>query len=131
MSVDGKQIERELQLAKRYWLERIRPHIARRRLQGIELFVAVEAHSRLRKITGEAWAWNNTEAGKASPIPSEALPDFGKEEFREPEELCADANLKPETLAVIAARLAGQSLSALTPDAAMPIAHEFLMAAER
>src|SRR5262249_17600789 len=63
--------------------------------------------------------------------PAEALPDFIKEPFLEPEELCRDENLKAKDLAVIAAPFVRNQSGELSTAAAVGAAHELLRAAER
>jgi hypothetical protein len=124
------ELERKLRLAKEYWL-RIQPFIKDRPLRNAELYVATDAHFRLRQAAGRAAEWNRTEEGRRFSVPVEALPDFGKDPFLEPEELCRDENLKPETLAAIAAPMMQKRTAELTPLAAIGVAHELLLAAER
>jgi hypothetical protein len=114
--------EMGLLLAKEYWLQAVQPFVAGRKLHGVELFVAQDAWYLLRNIQ------NNLAHQSASAVPSV---DFTSDEFRQPEELCRDENLKPETLAGIAAPLMRKDTVQLTPSAAVGIAHELLMAAER
>ncbi len=124
------ELERKLRLAKKYWL-RIQPYIRDRRLRDAELYVAADAHRRLRQAAGCAAEWNGTEEARRCSVPAEAIPDFGKDPFLEPEELCRDENLKPETLAAIAAPLMQKQAAELSPFEAVGVAHELLMAAER
>lgn len=114
--------ETELRLVKEYWLQTIQPFIVGRKLHGVEFFVAQDAWYHLRKIQGDA------NRPSASGIP---LVDFASDEFREPEELFRDGNLKPDTLAGIAAPLLRKDTATLPPIAAVKVAHELLMAAER
>jgi hypothetical protein len=114
--------ETEFRLVKEYWLQTIQPFIAGRKLHGVEFFVAQDAWYLLRKIQGDATR------PSVSGIP---LVDFASDEFREPEELFRDENLKPDTLAGIAAPLLRRDTATLPPIAAVKVAHELLMAAER
>ena len=98
---------------------------------GAELYVALQAYDRLQFAAGRARDWNSTEEGGRFAVPDEVFPDFGKEPFLEPQELCRDENLKPETLAAIAAPLIQSRAAKLTPSAVVGVAHELLMAAER
>jgi hypothetical protein len=122
--------ERGLRLAKEYWL-RIQPFIKNRPLRDAELYVATDAHLRLRQAAGRAAEWNGTNYGQRFPIPAEAFPDFGKDPFLEPEELCRNENLKPAVLAAIAAPLIQKRTAELTPIAVIGVAHNLLMAAEQ
>jgi hypothetical protein len=119
-SVSGP--ETESRLVKEYWLQTVQPFIAGRKLHGVELFVAQDAWYLLRKIQDNA----TRQSASANP-----LIDFTSDEFREPEELYRDENLKPETLAAIAAPLMRKDTVKLTPSAVVSVAHELLMAAER
>src|SRR5208337_2624354 len=122
----------ELRLAKGYWLKTIQPFIAGRKLRGVEFYIAADAHRWLRMMAELATSWNKSEEGKTSPVPPETFPDWEKDEFREPEELFADENLKPETLASIAAPLVEKTgRENMTAAEAVRRAHESLMAAER
>jgi len=123
--------ERDLRLAKRYWLETIQPFIKDGPLRGAELFVATNAFFRLRKAQDYAAVWNATEHGQCCPVPAESLVDWNKEEFREPEELYRDENLKPETLAAIAAPMMQRWAANLPPIAIIGVAHELLLTAKR
>ena len=120
--MNGNSVETDLRLAKEYWLQTVGPHIEGRKLRGIELFVAEDAHYRLQKVQEDA---------KGCSVSADALVDFTKDEFREPEELFRDENQKPETLAAIAAPLMQKPTVELTPVAAIGVAHELLVAAER
>jgi hypothetical protein len=124
------ELERRLRLAKEYWL-RLQPYIKDRHLRDAELYVAAHAHSRLCQAAGYAAEWNGTEEGRRCSVPAEAIPDFRKDPFLEPEELCRDENLKPEILAAIAAPLMQKQAAELSPFEAVGVAHELLMAAER
>jgi len=125
------EVARGLRLVKEYWLRTIQPFIKGRRLRGLDLFMAVSAHRRLEGARRKAEEWNRTEEGKSFPVPAEALAELEKEEFREPEELWRDDNLKPEALAAIAAPLMSKRPAELTPDEAVCSAHELLLAAGR
>jgi len=114
--------ETELRLAKDYWLQTVQPFIAGRKLHGVELFVAQDAWYLLRKTQNDATGQS------VDAIP---LVDLTADEFRQPEELFRDENLKPETLAGIAAPLLRKDTATLPPIAAVQVAHELLMAAER
>ncbi len=120
-------IEQELRLAKEYWLQRVQPHIAGRRLRDVELFVAQDAYLLLRGAQRKADDWNRTQEGQLSPLNV----DLSGEKFHEPEVLFADENLKPEILAEIAAPLINKSEARMTPGESVRAAHELLMAAER
>lgn len=122
----------ELRLHKAYWLKTIQPYIAGRKLHGAELYIANNAHCQLKGIAKYAaeW-WNTTEDGEKFPILADEFPDWEKEEFREPEELFVDENLKPEILAGIAATLVKTGRKKQTPAQAVRDAHELLLAAER
>jgi hypothetical protein len=130
-SVATGSLERSLRLAKEYWLRTVQPFIKDRPLRDAELYVATDAHCRLQTAQGKAKLWNATVEGKRCPLPADALVDFTKDEFREPEELCRDENLKPETLAAIAAPMMQKRTAEWTPFAAIGVAHELLMAAGR
>ena len=52
------EIERELRLAKEYWLRTIYPHIKGRMLRDAEFFVAQDAHRRLQAAKKNAEDWN-------------------------------------------------------------------------
>lgn len=119
------EIEQELRLAKEYWLRTVQPHIAERKLRGIELFVAQDAYLLLSGAKQKAEEWNRTHQGYLLDI------DLSGENFREPEVLFAGENLKPEILAEIAAPLMKKSEAKMTPAEAVRTAHELLMAAER
>ena len=123
--------ERELQLAKSYWREKIQPYIAGRKLQGAEFFVAAKAHTWLTMMAKLATHWNESEEGKKSPIPVQTFPEWGKEEFNAPEEFCANENLKPEILAGIAASVMNKGETKLTPVDAIRNAHELFTAANQ
>ena len=120
--MNGNLIETDLRLAKEYWLKTVWPYIAGRKLRGVELFVAQDAFWRLQKVQRDA---------KDSPVSADAFVDFTKDEFREPEELCRDEDLKPETLAAIAAPLMPKPTKELTSIATISVAHELLMAAKQ
>ena len=120
-------IEQELRLAKEYWLRTIQPRIAGRKLRGVELAVAKDAHCRLHEGQRQAETWNRSEAGRLLPLEI----DMSGERFQEPEILFADENLKPEMLAKIAAPLMYQSGAKTTSLEAVRTAHELLMAAEQ
>lgn len=124
------EVEKALQLAKKYWLK-IQPIITNRPLRGAELFIATDAYSRLRKAAALAEEWNRTQDGQSCPVPDDEIPDFGNDPFLEPEELCRDERLKPEDLAAIAAPLMQKQRLKLKPLAAVGVAHELLMAAKR
>jgi hypothetical protein len=130
-SITNKPPEWELRLAKAYWLEKIQPYIAGRKLQGAELYIAAEAHCWLQGIAKYANDWNKSEAGKKSPISAEIFPEWEKDEFREPEELVAHENLKPEILAGIAASLQKTGRKKMAPVEVVRNAHELFMAAEQ
>jgi hypothetical protein len=124
--------ELELRLAKGYWLKTIQPHTAGRKLRGVEFYVAADAYRWLRMMAELATSWNKSEKGKTSPIPLETFPEWEKDEFREPEELVAGENLKPETLASIAAPLVEKTgREKMTAAEAVRHAHDLLMAAEQ
>ena len=125
------EVARDLRLMKEYWLRTIQPFIKGRPLRGLDLFVAVNAHRRLEEARRRAEEWNRTERGKAFPVPVDTLTELEHEEFREPEELWRDVNLKPEALAAIAAPLMSKRTAKWTPDEAICSAHELLLAAGR
>jgi len=129
-STAGKS-DTDLRLARAYWLQTIQPHIAGRPLRGVEFFIAAEAHQWLRSMEKLATHWNNSEEGKKAPISAETFPEWGKDEFHEPEELFADENLKPENLAVIAAPLVKTGREKMSPVEAVRIAHDLLLAAKQ
>jgi hypothetical protein len=116
----NESIEQELRLAKEYWLRTVQPHIEGRRLRDVELFVAKDAHLRLRGSQRKAEDWNRTQEGRLSPLDV----DLPGEKFREPEVLFADENLKPEILAEIAAPLINKSEAKVSPTEAVRNAHE-------
>jgi hypothetical protein len=120
-------VEQELRLAKEYWLQKVRPHIAGRKLRDVELFVAQNAHLLLRGAQRKAEDWNRTQEGRLSPLDV----DLSGGNFREPDVLFADKNLKPEILAAIAAPQLVKENAKLTPVEAIRNAHELLMAAEQ
>jgi hypothetical protein len=119
------EIEQELRLAKEYWLRTVQPHIAGRKLRGVEMFVAQDAYLLLSGAKQKAEEWNRTHQGYLLDI------DLSGDNFREPEVLFAGENLKPEILAEIAAPLMNKSEAKMTPAEAVRNAHELLMAAER
>ncbi|MGB7748262.1 MAG: hypothetical protein WBN75_13350 [Verrucomicrobiia bacterium] len=121
------EIERELRLAKEYWLRTVQPYIAGRKLRDIELFVAQDAYLLLMGAQRKAEDWNRIQKGRLSRLDV----DLSGEEFRKPEVLFANENLKPEFLAEIAAPLMNKSEAKMTPAEAVRNAHELLMAAER
>jgi hypothetical protein len=123
-------LERKLRLAKEYWLQ-VQPYVTARPLRGAELYVAMNAHSRLRQMAVRVGEWNGTVEGRRFSVPVEALPDFGKEPFLEPEELCRGENLTARDLAMIAAPLVQKRAAASSPFAAVSVAHELLLAADR
>lgn len=125
-----EQIERNLHLAKEYWM-RIHPYIKGRPLRGAELCVACNAHDRLRRAWQDAGQWNGTEAGKSSPVCPESVAELDSPEFREPEALFRDEKLTPSILAGIAAPLMQKRAENLPPVAIIGLAHELLLAAER
>jgi hypothetical protein len=127
----SNQSDTELRLAKEYWLETIQPYIAGRKLQGVEFFIAQEAHEWLRMMTNLATHWNNSDAGKKAPIPAEDFPEWEKPEFQKPEELYADPTVKPETLAGIAASLSNKGDVKMNPDEAVRHAHDMLTSAKK
>jgi hypothetical protein len=127
----GTELEGRLRIVTEYWLRTVRPFIKDRALRGAELYMATDAHLRLRQAAEHAANWNTTEEGRRASVPVEAILDLGKDPFLEPEELCCDENLKPETLAALAAPLVQKPAAELTPLAAVGIAHELLMAARR
>ncbi len=121
------EIERELRLAKEYWLRTVQPYIAGRKLRGVEMFVAQDAYLLLMEAQRKAEDWNRKQKSRLSRLDV----DLSGEKFRRPEVLCADENLKPEILAEIAAPLMNKSEAKMTPAEAVRNAHELLMAAER
>lgn len=123
----NESIERELRLAKEYWLQTVQPRIAGRKLRDVELFVAKDAYLHLYGAQRRAEDWNCTQEGRLSPLDV----DLSGEKFRKPEVSFADKDLKPQILAEIAAPLMNKSKSKLTPAEAVRLAHELLMAAER
>lgn len=123
------ELEQNLRLAKEYWL-RIQGSVKDRKLRGAELYVATDAHSRLRRAATYLTEWRGTEYGRRS-AGAEEIPDWGQPVFREPEELCTDEGLTPETLARIAASLMRERTKVLTSAEAVLAAHDLLMAAER
>jgi hypothetical protein len=128
------RLEKELRLAREYWLQTILPYIAGRKLLGVELFVAQHAHDRLAVATRQAREWNSTNEGKLSPVPAEIVPDLSADQltgqFRPPEPLFADESLKPEMLAMIAAPILAADKADCTPARAIRIAHELLSTAQ-
>lgn len=126
-----ESIEWELRLAKEYWLRTVQPHIAGRKLRGVELFVANHAHSNLQVAKKNADDWNRSYPFTMVGALVLVDVDLSAENFREPEELFADENLKPEMLAEIAASLMNKNKVEITPAEAIRTAHELLMAAER
>src|SRR5438876_1758089 len=120
----------ELRLAKEYWLRTIQPYIADRKLQGVELFVAKDAHLRLRSAVTKAENWNNSDDGKRSPVPADVIPRLQEVKFHEPEALLANESLKPEELAKIAALLMAKREVELPLPEAVRRAHELFIAAE-
>lgn len=125
------ELERELRLAKEYWRRRIKEFIGDRKLQGVDLYVAEWAHSRLREAARKATDWNATEEGSRSPVAAEAFSELAGEQYRRPEALFADEFLTPEILAGIAAPLINKGGPERTPADAVRLAHELLMAAQR
>jgi hypothetical protein len=124
-------IEKQLRVAKEYWLRTIHPYIADRKLRGVELFVATHAYNTvLRRACNEAEQWNYTEQGKLFPIPVDVILDLDTGEFRAPEPLYAEDCPKPEMLASIAASLLPQSAD-ISPAEAILKADELVIAAER
>jgi hypothetical protein len=121
-----ESVERELRLAKEYW-QTVQPHIAGRKLRDVELFVANDAYRHLRGAQRNAEDWNCTQEGRRSPLDV----DLSGEQYREPEVLFADKDLKPEILAKIAATLINNNEAKVTPVDAVRNAHELLMVAER
>jgi hypothetical protein len=129
------EIERELRLAKEYWLRTIYPHIKGRVLRGVEFFIAQDAHLRLQMAVRKAREWNEPFASTpdTARMPVSVDVDLTAENFREPEapEMLFAANMKPEILATVAAPLVSKGQKTMTPDEAIRRAHELLMAAER
>ena len=125
------ELTRRLQLTKEYWLRTTQPHIEDRALRGVELYVATDAYSRLRKAHGNAELWNQTADGKRAPVPAEAFPNWSRDEFREPEELSRDEKLTPELLAAIAAPMMQGRTVGLTLLAIVGVAHDLLRAAQQ
>jgi hypothetical protein len=127
-------VEKELRLAKEYWLRTIQPRIAGRILRGVEFFVAQHAHWQLQKAVEKAGDWNRLCAEKTdgAHLPVSVDVDLSAENFRAPEvpEMLFADNVKPEILAAIAAPLV-KTNAKLTPGEAIHNAHELLMAAER
>ncbi|MGO8839071.1 MAG: hypothetical protein ACLQAH_07500 [Limisphaerales bacterium] len=130
-TLESDRIANELRLVKAYWLKTIWPYIAKRHLQGVEFYMAADAHRRLQAAQRRAEDWNRTSNGKRCPVPAEAGADLTEARFHEPEELCRDENLKPETLAKIAAPLVQPRPENLTPSAAIGVAHDSLLSAEQ
>jgi hypothetical protein len=120
---------RHLRCVKAYWLQTVQPYIQGRRLQGPELYVAVDAHRRLLAAVERARKWNRSDSGLKSPVPPEIITEVQTDVFREPEPLFLDENLKPETLAQIASPLLKGGKLAMGD--AIRRAHEILMEAER
>ena len=125
--VQRAAIEQEFRLAKEYWLRNVHPYIAGRKLQGVELFVATNAHRRLQAAQKHAENWNRTQEGRLPSLDA----DLSGETFREPEILFAGDQLKPESLAEIASPLMNKGKVELCPAEAIRRAHELLMAAQR
>ena len=128
------EIESALRLAKEYWLRTVQPYIVGRKLRGVELFIASDAHSILKAAIKRAATWNNFCAIVTKDLPRSPVSldvNLSAENFREPEELFADKNLKPDLLAKIAAPLMNKSKGKMTPAEAVRNAYELLMAAER
>ena len=130
------EIEQELRLAKKYWLEEIQPFIKGRTLRDVEFFVAHNAHRILQAAIKKAENWNSscvaTRVGSPLPVSVDDV-DLSAENFRAPEVpkmLFAD-NVKPEILAAIAVPLVKNQTGKLPPVEAIRNAHELLMAAER
>jgi hypothetical protein len=116
-------LELELRLAKEYWLKTIQPYIAGRKLHGVEFYIAHDAY---------VWLCSLENTGKAVSIAEVTHPESDeKEEFRKPEELVAEENLKPEILAQIAASLTIEGRKKVTADEAVRYAHDLLIAAEQ
>jgi len=126
-----EELTQRLELAKKYWLRTIQPHINDRALRGVELYVATDAHLRLRTAQQHAEVWNQTVEGQRAPVPAEAFADWNRDEFREPQELCRDEKLIPELLAGIAAPMMGQRTADLTRVAVVGVAHDLLRAAQQ
>jgi hypothetical protein len=118
-------------LAKEYWLRTIQPYVKDRALRGVELYVATDAHLRLRKAQEDAERWSQTIEGQGAPVPAEAFADWNRDEFREPQELCRDEKVTPELLAAIAAPMMQERAGGLTPVAVVGAAHELLRAAQQ
>jgi hypothetical protein len=130
MPPEMEQIANGLRLAKLYWRRTIQPYIAGRRLRDAELYLAEVAYESLRRAAEKAVEWNNSEAGKLSPISAESLDEMHAEDLRRPERLYAEANLKPESLAMIAGQFIKKQESDLSNAEAVQVAHELLFAAE-
>lgn len=123
-------LELELRLAKEYWLK-IQPYIAGRKLHGVEFYIAADAYRWLRMVTQLGIDWNKSERGRKLPISEKTFPEWGKDQFREPEELFVDETFKPENLAIIAAPLVAVRRKKMTAAEAVRNAHDLYLAAER
>ena len=75
-TLEFDRIANELRLAKTYWLKTIHPYVAGRRLQGVEFYMAADAHRRLQAAQRQAEDWNKINAGKRCPVPAEAFADL-------------------------------------------------------
>lgn len=130
---ERSEIEQEFRLAKEYWLE-MQPFVKGRILRGVEFFVARHAYRNLQTTIKKVEDWNRrvcvTSYGVRAPVVVDT--NLPPDDFREPElpkMLFAD-NLKPESLAAIAAPLS-TGAAKMNPTEAIRAAHELIMAAGR
>jgi hypothetical protein len=91
------ELERDLRLAVRYYTEAIQPYLKDPMRDLVEWYIADDAYHRLRGAIDKARKWNDwTKEGKQFPVPNEAFPDLATEEFRLPELIGDNEDLKKE-----------------------------------
>ena len=88
------ELERELRLAKEYWRQTVQPYIESPMPDLVQWYVADEAYYRLRDAIGKSSHWNAPREGQQFPVPAEVFADLTTDEFRRPELLSQDENLK-------------------------------------
>lgn len=120
--------ERALQIATKYW-SKVELCVRGRLLQGAELYVATDAHDRLRQAHDCAAEWNERKGGLLTLI---KLPDLTRPEFHRPEGLLYQEDCPPpETLAAIASPFLLQARAPLTASEAFRRACDFFTEARR
>jgi len=127
---DRTVIEKEVKLAKDYWLETIQPHLNYRMFSDVGYYVARHARWLLDEAVKEAQGWNQKRGHSDSNAPLNV--DLPWDKFGMPEvPTTFYANeLEPEYLAEIAAQLVRNQGPAQSPDEAIKTAHELVMLAE-